>query len=142
MNTRMWKWLAIMQRYDLDIQHIPGKVNSADHLSRQLLKESPERKGLVTKENQQFVEQLRVPRDATDVEIQDALCKIFQKERDRESGTEFSTEIEYECRSVYIIRQRVSEVRITAASVSEFRVIRTKGRISVRSGMRSTLICS
>ena len=33
-NARVWKWLAIMQGYDLDIQHIPGKVNPADHLSR------------------------------------------------------------------------------------------------------------
>ena len=33
-NTRVWKWLAIMQGYNLDIQHIPGKVNPADHLSR------------------------------------------------------------------------------------------------------------
>ena len=80
-NARVWKWLAIMRGYDLDIQHIPGKVNLADHLSRQLLKEAAERKGLVTKENQQCVEQLRGPRGATDVEIQDALCEIFQKER-------------------------------------------------------------
>ena len=32
-NTRVWKWLAIMQGYALDIQHKPGKVNPADHLS-------------------------------------------------------------------------------------------------------------
>ena len=51
-NTRVWKWLAIMQGYDLDIQHIPGKVNPANHLSRPLLKEAAERNGLVTKENQ------------------------------------------------------------------------------------------
>ena len=31
---------------------------------------------------------MRVPRDATDVEIQDALCKIFQKERDTETERE------------------------------------------------------
>ena len=68
-NARVWKWLAIMQGYDLDIQHIPGKVNPVDHLSRQLLKEAAERKGLVTKENQQFIEQLTLPREATDVEI-------------------------------------------------------------------------
>ena len=33
-NMRVWKCLAIMQGYDLDIQHIPSKVNPADHLSR------------------------------------------------------------------------------------------------------------
>ena len=76
---RVWKWLAIMQGYDLDIQHIPDKVNPADHLSQQLLKDAAERKGLVIEENQKFVEQLRIPHDATDVEIQDALCKIFER---------------------------------------------------------------
>ena len=100
-----------MQGYDLDIQHIPGKVNPADHLSRQLLKDAAERKGLVTKENQQFVEQLRVPCDATDVEIQDALCKTFERERerqqDRERGTEFSTEIRRQSGSEFIIRQTI-----------------------------------
>ena len=84
----MWKWLAIIQGYDLDIQHIPGKVNPADHLSRQLLKDAAERKGLVTEENQKFVEQLRIPHDATDVEIQDALCKIFERERHNKTERE------------------------------------------------------
>ena len=74
--------------YDLDIQHIPGKVNPADHLSRQLLKDAAERKGLVTEENQKFVEQLRIPHDATDVEIQDALCKIFERERHNKTERE------------------------------------------------------
>ena len=31
-NTRVWKCLVIMQGYDLDIQHILGKVNPTDHL--------------------------------------------------------------------------------------------------------------
>ena len=50
-NTRVWKWLAIMLWYDLDIQHIPGKVNPADHLLRELLKDATERKCLVIEEN-------------------------------------------------------------------------------------------
>ena len=82
MNKRASKWLAIMQRSHLDIQHMPGKVNPANHLLRQLLKDATERKGSVTKENQKFVEQLRIPCDASNVEIQDALCKTFGRDRE------------------------------------------------------------
>ena len=89
-NTRVWKWLSIMQGYDLDIRHIPGKINPADHLSRQLLKDAAQRKGLVTEENRRYVEQLRIPRDATDIEIQDALSRLFA--RDREPVAEIRTE--------------------------------------------------
>ena len=34
-NIGIWKWLSIMQGYHLEIQHIPGRVNPADHLPRQ-----------------------------------------------------------------------------------------------------------
>ena len=33
-NSRIWKWLSILQGYDIDIQHIPRKRNPADSLSR------------------------------------------------------------------------------------------------------------
>ena len=33
-NNRIWKWLSIMQGYQSKIQHIPRKVNPADHLLR------------------------------------------------------------------------------------------------------------
>ena len=72
-NKRVWKWVCIMQGYDLDIVHILGKVNPADHLSRQLLSDAAERKGLVKKEQKNFVRNLRVPADATDGDIQHAL---------------------------------------------------------------------
>ncbi|MCV6611750.1 MAG: Ty3/Gypsy family RNase HI domain-containing protein, partial [Amphritea sp.] len=34
-NSRVWRWLAVLQGYDVDIRHIPGKKNPADSLSRQ-----------------------------------------------------------------------------------------------------------
>ena len=33
-NSRVWHWLAVLQRYDVDIQHIPRKKNPANSLSR------------------------------------------------------------------------------------------------------------
>ena len=34
-NARIWKWINVMQGYNLEIRHIPGKRNPADTLSRQ-----------------------------------------------------------------------------------------------------------
>ena len=76
-NKRVWKWVSIMQGYDLEIVHIPGKINPADHLSRQLLSDAAERKGLVRKDQKNFVRNLRVPADATDDEIQNAIQRVF-----------------------------------------------------------------
>ena len=33
-NRRMWKWIQVLQGYDCDLVHIPGKHNPADFLSR------------------------------------------------------------------------------------------------------------
>ena len=33
-NRRIWKWVSILQGYDIDIRHIPGKVNPTNALTR------------------------------------------------------------------------------------------------------------
>ena len=35
-NRCMWKWVSILQGYDIEIRHIPGKVNIANALTRQV----------------------------------------------------------------------------------------------------------
>ena len=32
-NRRIWKWVSILQGYDMEIRHIPGRVNPADTLT-------------------------------------------------------------------------------------------------------------
>ena len=39
-NRRVWKWVQILQGYDCDIVHIPGKSNPADFLSRRSIKDA------------------------------------------------------------------------------------------------------
>ena len=34
-HRRIWKWIGILQSYDIEIQHIPGNKNPADPLTRQ-----------------------------------------------------------------------------------------------------------
>ena len=78
-NSRIWKWLSILQSYNIDIQHIPGKRNPADSLSRQSVTDALVKKSSVHDANEAYVQQLRVPENATDVQIQEALTKLFQK---------------------------------------------------------------
>ena len=35
-NRRIWKWVSILQGYDIEIRHIPGKTNPADALTRKI----------------------------------------------------------------------------------------------------------
>ena len=66
-----------MQGYNLEIRHIPGKRNPADTLSRQDIKDALGRKTAVHDANADLVRELRVPSDADDSAIQEALMKLF-----------------------------------------------------------------
>ena len=50
----------MLQGYNVDIRHIPGKKNPADSLSRQLITDALVRKSSVTDANAQHVQRLRV----------------------------------------------------------------------------------
>ena len=78
-NSRIWKWLFILQDYNVDIQHIPGKRNPADSLSRQSAVDALVKKSSVHDANAAYVQQLRVSEDASDEEIQSALTKLFSQ---------------------------------------------------------------
>ena len=80
-NSRVWKWLSILQRYNLEIRHIPGKHNPGDYLSRQSIKDALVRKGSVHDANEEYVRKLRVPDNATDEQIQEALQKKFRNDQ-------------------------------------------------------------
>ena len=55
-NSRIWKWLSILQGYNVDIQHIPGKRNPADSLSRQSVVDALVKKSLVHDANAAYVQ--------------------------------------------------------------------------------------
>ena len=66
-----------MQGYNLEVRHIPGKSNPADTLSRQDKKDALGRKTAVNDANADLVRELRVPSDADDEAIQEALLHLF-----------------------------------------------------------------
>ena len=51
-NRRIWKWVSILQVYDMEIRHIPGKVNPADTITRQVKLNDAEYIGKVKKMDQ------------------------------------------------------------------------------------------
>ena len=78
-NSRVWRWLSILQGYNMEIRHIPCKKNPADSLSRQLVSDALVRKGSVKDANSEYVQRLRVSPDASDSEIQSTLHKLFSQ---------------------------------------------------------------
>ena len=109
-NSRIWKWLSILQGYDVDIQHIPGKRNPADSLSRQSVSDALVKKGSVHDANEAYVQQLRVATDASDEDIQEALEKLFRRNpsvnRGRDSILKMSTSTEEEKRAGILDKPR------------------------------------
>ena len=78
-NSRVWHWISILQGYNVEIRHIPGKKNLADSLSRQLVSNALVRKGSVKDANEEYVMRLRVAANTTDEEIQSALYQLFSQ---------------------------------------------------------------
>ena len=66
-----------MQEYNLEIRHIPSKRNLADSLSRQDREDALGRKSTVVDANAKLIQQIRIPENASDQEIQDILKHVF-----------------------------------------------------------------
>ena len=65
-NRRIWKWVSILQGYDIEIKHIPGKSNPTDALTRQVQLQDAEYAGRVKQEDQDWVQNIRVTPEAND----------------------------------------------------------------------------
>ena len=76
-NRRIWKWISILQGYDMEIRHIPGKVNPADTLTRQVKVADEEYAGEVKQMDRDLVDSLRIAEDATDVQIQAKIRQLY-----------------------------------------------------------------
>ena len=66
-----------MQGYNLEIRYVLDKRNPVDTLSRQDKKDALGRKIVVHNVNADLVRELRVPFDADDTAIQEALMRLF-----------------------------------------------------------------
>ena len=78
-HRRIWKWAAILQSYDVEIQHIPGNRNPADALTRRHQSTAQRTSDAVKAEDSQLVKFLKLPEHATDEEIQAAIDQVFNR---------------------------------------------------------------
>ena len=79
-NRRVWKWVQVLQGYDCDICHIPGKSNPADFLSRRSIRDVRNMVD-VRAEEESLVKRLQLGEDTSADEIQRRLDKIFERSR-------------------------------------------------------------
>ena len=78
-HRRIWKWVSILQGYDVDIQHIPGRRNPADALTRQHAYTDQRLTEAIREEDAKLVKFLDVPKDASDQDIQRVLDQMFSQ---------------------------------------------------------------
>ena len=81
-NRRIWKWVGILQGYDIDIQYILGARNPTDSFTRSDWLGTGKFSKNVKNEDNELVKFLRVHPNATDKEVQETLSKLFKKEID------------------------------------------------------------
>ena len=80
-NRRVWKWVQVLQGYDCEILHIPGKNNPADFLTRRSIQELRSMAD-VRAEEESLVQRLKLSEGDTGEEaIQRKLDEIFMKSR-------------------------------------------------------------
>ena len=78
-NRRVWKWVQVLQGYDCDIVHIPGKDNPADFLTRRSVKEMRSMVDVRAQE-ESLVQRLQLAAgDDKEDAIQRKLNEIFKK---------------------------------------------------------------
>ena len=68
-NRRIWKWVSILQGYDIDIQHILGARNPTDSFTRSDWLGTSKFSKNVKNEDNELVKFLRVHPNATDQEV-------------------------------------------------------------------------
>ena len=83
-NRRIWKWVSVLQGYDIEIRYIPGKVNPANTLTRQAWVGDAGTVAKVKDINREWVKMIRVIESATDDDIQAKLRELYCRDEERE----------------------------------------------------------
>ena len=107
-NRRVWKWVQILQGYDCDIVHIPGKDNPADFLSRRSIRDIHSMVDVRAQE-ESLVQRLRLGEDdQSDDAIQRKLDDVFKKSNLETSQTEGDEEGIHSLHSLFVTSTRIT----------------------------------
>ena len=84
-NRRIWKWVSILQGYDIEIRHIPGKVNPADTFTRQAWAGDAHEVAHVKDIDRELVDMIRVAETASDEIFKGSFktCTVERKIREK-----------------------------------------------------------
>ena len=99
-NRHIWKWVSILQGYDIEIRHIPGKINPAYTLTRQAWVGEAGEVAKVKDVDRELVDMIRVAESATDEDIQTKLRELYSREDEREKMQQVQDTILTEISSV------------------------------------------
>ena len=113
-----------MQGYDIDIRHIPGKVNPADALTRQAWVGDAGDVAKVKDVDQELVDMIRVAESATDEDIQVKLRELYSIEGEREKREQVQDAIFSEIRSEDQAVLSVAESRVQVTNEFRDQVVR------------------
>ena len=85
-NRRIWKWVSILQGYDMDVRDIPGKINPEDTITRQIKAEDEMYSGQVKYVAQTLVDSIQIPSGASDMQLQGKLNHCIIQQNSRQSS--------------------------------------------------------
>ena len=77
----------------MDIRHIPGKVNPADTITRQVRSDDQYYAGKVKQMDNELVDAIRIPVEASDIDVQRKLDQLYKKEGTRDKLREARQQI-------------------------------------------------
>ena len=109
-HRRIWKWVSILQGYDVEIQHIPGAKNPSDALTRKHWVEDKRLNEAVKKQDANLVKILKLTEDAADADIQAALDELFVEKRHVAATTI--------TRGVQPLHETAAKLLVTRSSIS------------------------
>ena len=111
-NRRIWKWVSILQGYDLEIKHIPGRINPADAITRQVKSDDVEYADEVKQEDANWVSNLRVPKEADDQMIQKRLNELYSTTELREKRENVQQQL-----LAMTAKQQIAVLQVSESSV-------------------------
>ena len=77
----------------MEIRHIPGKINPADTITKQVRSEDQGHAGEVKRIDNELVDAIRIPIDSSDADVQKKLDQLYSKEKTRGKLKEASKQI-------------------------------------------------
>ena len=77
----------------MEIRHIPGKINPADTIARQVRSEDQVYAGEVKQMDNELVDAIRISVDASDANVQRKLDQLYSKEGTRDKLKETSKQV-------------------------------------------------